>query len=97
MMDAGLRGQADPGEVQSCSEWLGSEARCSGGSSGSGGLDFGGEVEPSSRREENIAVTGRINWESGPEARARLAAQGEALRALLRAAGLTGAHGPAGE
>ena len=97
MTDAGLGGQADPGEVQSGSEGLGSEARRSGESSGSGGLDFGSEVEPSSRREENIAVTGRISWESGPEARARLAAQGEALRALLRAVGLAEAGHPARE
>ena len=97
MMDAGLGGQADPGEVQSGSEGLGSESRRSGESSGSGGLDFGGEVEPSSRREENIAITGGINWDSGPVARARLAAQGEALRAFLRAAGLAEAGHSAGE
>jgi hypothetical protein len=56
---------------------------------GRAGLDFSGSEEPSSRRGDTIGVTGRIAWDSGPEARARLVAQGEALQALLRAAGLS--------
>lgn len=53
-------------------------------------LDLSGPVEPSSSHGDTalgLSVEGSIIWDSGPEARAHMVAQGEALRALLGALG----------
>jgi hypothetical protein len=50
--------------------------------------DLSGPPEASYGRAQTITVAGRISWQDGPEAEARLVRQGEAIRAVLVAAGL---------